>query len=102
MQTQHFQMQMHLNPTYYLSISAKEPIIYMQFVPVLPYNVNKGVSTQNRTHCFDLSSRASNFISLKATYLKFAILYVDILVQIVYLKFKNGREKDNGYTGCMK
>ena len=28
-------------------------------------------------------------------------MYVDILVQIIYAKFKNDKE-DNGYTGCMK
>ena len=28
--------------------------------------------------------------------------YVDILVQIIYAKFKNDRTKDNGDTGCTK
>ena len=35
----------------------------------------------------------------QATYLKFGE-YVDILVKIIYAKFKN--DKDNGYTGCKK
>ena len=36
-----------------------------------------------------------------ATFLKFAE-YVDMLIQIIYAKFKNDRTKDNGYTGCKK
>ena len=43
----------------------------------------------------------SNLSSFQATYLKFAE-YVDIVVQIIYAKFKNYRSKDNGYTGCTK
>ena len=46
-------------------------------------------------------SGASNSRSLQAIYLKFAE-YVDILVQIIYAKFKNDRTKNSGDTGCMK
>ena len=28
--------------------------------------------------------------------------YIDILLQIIYVKFENDREKDSGYTECMK
>ena len=54
-------------------------------------------STQNRTHYYDLFSGASNLRSLQAIYLKF-VEYVDILVQIVYAKFKHNKENNNGYT----
>ena len=43
-----------------------------------------------RTRYFDLFSGASNLRSLQAAYLKF-FEYVDMLVQIIYAKFKNDR-----------
>ena len=39
--------------------------------------------------------------SLQATYLKFAEC-VDILVQVIYTKFKHDRVKDRGDIGCTK
>ena len=66
----------------------------------MSYNEN-GVSAQKCTRYFYMFSGASNSRSLQATYLKFAE-YVDILVQIIYAKFKNDRTKNSGDTGCMK
>ena len=42
---------------------------------------------------------ASNLRSLQAACLKF-YEHVDILVQIIYAKFKNDRAKNNRYIGC--
>ena len=47
---------------------------------------------------FYLFSGASNLRSVQATYLKCAE-YIDILVCIIHVKFKNDRTKDNGYNG---
>ena len=75
----------------------------MQIVSAMPYDgCQQGVNTQNHTHYFDLFSCASNLRSLQATYLKYLAEYVDKLVQIVYKKFKNHREKDNGCTKMEK
>ena len=50
---------------------------------------------------FYLFSGAPNWRSLQATYMKF-VEYVDMLVEIVFAKFKNDRAKDSGNTGCTK
>ena len=42
-----------------------------------------------------------HFRSLQGAILKFAE-YVDVLVLIIYAKFKNDGEKDYGYSGYMR
>ena len=46
-------------------------------------------------------SGASNLRSSHATYLKF-VEYVDLLVYIIYKKFKNDRKKTKGILGAGK
>ena len=67
----------------------------------MPYNVNGGKRTKMHPLFFYWFSGASNLRRLQATYLKFAE-YVDILMQIIYAKLKEGRTKDNGYIDARK
>ena len=60
-------------------------------VSVTCYDVNRGGGKHPQMHLLMavilMFSNASNLRSLQATYLKFAE-YVDILVQVIYVKFK--------------
>ena len=85
------------NWLYLLSTSAKELIIYMQIVFVMPYNVKNNPSkiVPIVLTCFQMLLP----FEVYKPRLKFAE-YVDILEQIVYANFKNEREKGNVHSRC--
>ena len=68
---------------------------------VMPYCVNGG--KHPKMHLLFFLSVFRCLIFEKIThYISEIAEYEDILVQIIYAKFKNDTAKDNGYTKCTK